>query len=642
LVTGLLLASSPSAARAWIYPEHRDIAVAGVDQLEPARQLALQALWEEARVDFPARLCPNLSEGDQGLAPACIDFAAIPALSGDHSCSPQDVVENVLPSPWILGVARVAAETRSALAAAPNRSMKLNRIAQSNVKLQWADPDYATRAGANNAHFLLPREGDDAHDYLTMAIAAGTPINAIGLYVQYHVAALGLAQRHATAPPGDPAARAAMARQVIALEGYALHWIEDAYASGHVVGTWGDAAWRKGTHDYYNEAGVDTSDWPGKPLIMFGDSFIRPADLARASAAVAASLSQLANALQPGDGLGVAAQGFGPGASAIFAFSSCLEKVQPSDDGASGAELKRHLAPLVLATPVPRRGEGDVHMPRFREELGPFMGVFGSIDGGTAWGGLLAQGNRGTASVAAGARLGFGAESLTGTPGTALVYLDVGLSLATAQVNGCSGATCAGLGGSSLFPAVPARAGLQFGARVPFWLIPGDTLLLVPILWLVSPKDMVKVAMSAASGGLLGYEQSFLTPAGSFQVVVGREVQATLYGFMGSKGTPLLVVPVTLQDGSTGLGVLSYQSVNLTFPVVEWTPFRSFATRLAFAVKLQLGLGVELPSSVRPLYPAGASLPPTPPTWSVFLRGSFDGRYFIGSTETMNEVVLKQ
>ena len=102
------LALLPGAASAWIYPEHRDIAVAGVQKLPPDRRAALDALWSEARKALPLRLCASPSEGDQGLKPNCIDFAAFPAMSGDHSCSPKEVAERTLRSKWILEVARVA------------------------------------------------------------------------------------------------------------------------------------------------------------------------------------------------------------------------------------------------------------------------------------------------------------------------------------------------------------------------------------------------------------------------------------------------------------------------------------------------------------------------------------------------------
>jgi hypothetical protein len=132
------------------------------------------------------------------------------------------------------------------------------------------------------------------------------------------------------------------------------------------------------------------------------------------------------------------------------------------------------------------------------------------------------------------------------------------------------------------------------------------------------------------------YEQTFMTGAGSFQIVLGREVQAILYGYMGQNNVPLIVGPIgTLSDGTAQYGVMGVKSLAWSFPVLEWIPFRSFATRLAFATQLQLGFGVELPTSVSVEFPAGLPTPNVPPIWSVFLRATFDARFFLGSREDL-------
>src|SRR2546422_1978781 len=268
----------PAAGRSWIYSEHREIAGAGVGKLAPDARESLEAVWTTARGAIPGRLCDRLFAGDQGTKPDCIDFAAWAAIAGDHSCSPRELVRGVVPGKWILNVAAVAADTTIALRKASGRTERLNQIASMNLALQAADAEYTSRAGANNAHFLLPREGDGAAAYMRAVLKEGAPLNALGLYLQYHLAALAAASQLASG--------GAEAVDVLALEGYALHWLEDSYAAGHVVGTWGGLAWRKGTHDYYSEFGIDTLDLKGQPFIDFGDANMRPADLERASSAV--------------------------------------------------------------------------------------------------------------------------------------------------------------------------------------------------------------------------------------------------------------------------------------------------------------------------------------------------------------------
>jgi hypothetical protein len=181
---------------------------------------------------------------------------------------------------------------------------------------------------------------------------------------------------------------------------------------------------------------------------------------------------------------------------------------------------------------------------------------------------------------------------------------------------------------------VPSRTGLVLGLRLPFWIIPGDLLILGPVLALTSMDDLSKVGVAAASGGLIPYERSFRTGVGIFQVILGREAQATFYG---SVSELLSVVPIgTNPDGSLEYGVVQFKSINLDFPVIEWTPFRTFETQLTFAAALQLGFAVGIPTSTEVLSPAGYNGFQAGTAWSIYLRGLFDGRYFLGSREDLN------
>jgi hypothetical protein len=110
----------PATALAWLYPEHRDITVLAVQQLEPAARAVLEQLWSEARTGHEARLCAQLVDTAPGN-PVCIDYAAWPAIAGDHSCSARDLLSTVLDTPWILNVARISARLKKQLATATRR-----------------------------------------------------------------------------------------------------------------------------------------------------------------------------------------------------------------------------------------------------------------------------------------------------------------------------------------------------------------------------------------------------------------------------------------------------------------------------------------------------------------------------------------
>lgn len=98
---------------AWVYPEHREIALVAVKGLDAQRAAAFDKLWNEARFGHEQRLCERAAEHAQGTTPACLDWAALPAIAGDHSCSSKDKSE------WILGVTDVAAQLKLDLARVP-------------------------------------------------------------------------------------------------------------------------------------------------------------------------------------------------------------------------------------------------------------------------------------------------------------------------------------------------------------------------------------------------------------------------------------------------------------------------------------------------------------------------------------------
>ena len=166
------------------------------------------------------------------------------------------------------------------------RARRINALRTSDTRLQRADPQYATRAGSNNAHFLLPRPSTDTtpREYAELSLTPGADISAVGVYTWFHLSALQKASRLASEQLA-PAERQALARAMLADEGFALHFLEDTFAAGHVAGTWGDVSQRKGTHDYYNEAGLEVFTWGGgsASAVLMGDAHMRPEDAERAA-----------------------------------------------------------------------------------------------------------------------------------------------------------------------------------------------------------------------------------------------------------------------------------------------------------------------------------------------------------------------
>ena len=332
-------------ARAWVYPEHRDVTLLALQGLDPAQRAPLEKLWSQASAGHEERLCAQMAYTAQGAQPACIDYAAWPAISGDHSCSARDMLGIVLGSPWILRVARVGARLKNQLAAATRGDQRTNAVRASDLALVRADPDYVTRATMNNAHFLIARSS-------VTPLRPESELNALVIYIWYHLRALAKARSIASASlPPEKYAQAA--RAALADEAFALHFLQDSFSAGHVAGTWGNVAVRKGTHDYYNEHGLEVVSWDNRRFVALGDANMQPGDADRAASAVRDSLAQLASALDDKTGATVAAEFKIPEPEA---FNVCRDSHFPAAVG----ELAQILAvtPILAQTPVPALGAG--------------------------------------------------------------------------------------------------------------------------------------------------------------------------------------------------------------------------------------------------------------------------------------------
>ena len=307
---------------AWVYPEHRDISVLAVQNLDPPRRAVFDSLWREARRAHEQRLCEEGADVAQGLKPACIDWAALAAIGGDHSCSSQEMSGIVLESKWILAVADIAAQLKVNLSridvlppssqvpgdkspildfqrrmeSETARAARINSLRAADIGLQRADRDYATRAQSNNAHFVLarPRTDISPKEYFELTFRPGSELNALGVWGQYHLSAMQKATRLAKEKLA-PEERQMLALSMLFDEGFALHFLEDIFSAGHIAGAWGNPSQRKGTHDLYNEVGLEVFLWLAdrRSMVLMGDAHMRPVDAEHAAVAIRTSLEQV-------------------------------------------------------------------------------------------------------------------------------------------------------------------------------------------------------------------------------------------------------------------------------------------------------------------------------------------------------------
>ena len=144
---------------------------------------------------------------------------------------------------------------------------------------------------------------------------------------------------------------------MLADEGFALHFLEDTFAAGHVAGTWGDVSQRKGTHDHYNESGLEVFTWGGGSVsaVLMGDAHMRGEDTERAAGAVRDSLAQVID--QASGRPGVALLPHTPGAPAEpDAFDVCKNNVLVRRDEGVRVTAEGRDAARAGAAPDPGAG----------------------------------------------------------------------------------------------------------------------------------------------------------------------------------------------------------------------------------------------------------------------------------------------
>jgi hypothetical protein len=619
---GLLATAQP--ALAWIYPEHRDQATAAIGKLDPAHRALLDALWSQARQGHEARLCASAAAGDQGEKVPCIDLAAWPAIAGDHSCSAENMLANILDDDWILQVASLSAKAKADMGSAKREDQRRNALTRLDLGLERADREYSSRAAAGNAHFLTPRTSFEVQDYVNVSLRPGMETNAMALYLVNHAAALEAAAAYQAAPEAD---RPALARRVLALETFAAHFLEDTFAAGHIAGSWGSVAERKGTHDHYNVAGLETRTWSGQPMIFFGDAHMRAEDLERVSTALVTSLSQVLDALEPGTAAANATAGITLGADlAEGRFNACTSETVP--DFSITPEARPIFAAVMRDMPIPFRGPGDASLPRFQAEIGPFVGL--AAGGSADWSTESLDGSSGGAfgSLSLGIRVGVGLESLLTDSGDGLLFLEGAVTMNSREKAACGSGCTVEQQLEALLPSFPARSALTARVRAPFWLIPGDLIIAVPFLLFTSPESLKKMGITAANGGLIPWQTGLETSVGRFQFVLGREVAATFFGYWNGDD-PMVVQsgedPVTGRPTFQAVGV---RTIRWDFPVLEYRPYRWFGAKSSQAIIVQLGFSADHPERVRPLLSPNATPPELETRYLAFLRIVLDARRY--------------
>jgi len=250
-------------ALAWYFPEHVVITHDGVMQLPSDIRDVLQEAVSRARsAGLP--LCPRMDlpiedfaqkrpletrmiHSDVGVD--CVPYAALPALAGDHSNSAAELRRVIMTQKGIEIASAAAYEWgrfEEALARLPNASLeRMSFVHALDVAFYFIDPGYEVRAQATRAHFA--DGGRSLEEAVRDLVTTGRLDNSLAQFLAHHLRSLELGAR------GDVA-------EGILEHGFAMHFLEDAFAAGHLVMT--EDTWKRGNaharrrHDFFNAKGL--------------------------------------------------------------------------------------------------------------------------------------------------------------------------------------------------------------------------------------------------------------------------------------------------------------------------------------------------------------------------------------------------
>ena len=220
-------------------------------------------------------------------------------------------------------------------------------------------------------------------------------------------------------------------------------------------------------------------------------------------------------------------------------------------------------------------------------------------------------------------RAGLGLDGVVSESGDGLVFGQLGLRASSRSSNDLpASASSPALDAAGGAAAVRSRIGIATRLRMPFYLIPGDLLLLSP-LYFISPETYTGMAVTAGNGGLIPWQAGWATGIGRFQFVLGRELGATFYGY-GFENT-------TVVAGATPGAeprIVDFKSIRFELPILEYRPYRAFDTKQSSAVLFQLFGAADVPKHTAVTWPPGAPPVKLETIYSIGIRVLFDWRRY--------------
>jgi len=352
-------------------------------------------------------------------------------------------------------------------------------------------------------------------------------------------------------------------------------------------------------------------------MVVKGDAYLRAQDAEVAAAAVKLSLEQLL-AVASGQLRLESDEFLSDSSLAPDTLDVCKNNFLPLRKFAVGLAKE-----VISKTPIPGLATGEGELPRFRAELGLFAGVSSSLNGSTVFNGFgktQTEGG-GVGGLEANLMIGYGLDGVLNKAGDGLVFLQLGWRQDSPSSNQFVNVD-QNFPANSVTSTIPGRSGYNIRLRLPFWLLPGDLLVAGPILAVMSPKTLQRMAVNAVNGGIIPWQSGIGTGIGRFQFVLGRELGVSFYG-LGDTADALLVA-----DDADNLNILSYKSTKFDFPFLEYRPLRSFSEGQASTLKVQFSFGVDVPYQFKVIAPADAPPIELRSIWHLTTRILFHWRHY--------------
>jgi hypothetical protein len=203
-----------------------------------------------------------------------LTYGELSALAGDHSLNITDLERRL----------RSAESNLYEVLDVQHRAMHEGHYAASNMAVLGVDFDYLPLAINNFSHFYEFGKTLDEHlqafsfeileDILLGRERPVERSNALAKYAMLHAAAMILAERSVHLPERQ---RTAMLQRALVINAFADHFLQDAFAPGHLVlkrTAFGSLTTDLQLHDYYNRAGLMVTNLRGDVWRAFGDDWM--------------------------------------------------------------------------------------------------------------------------------------------------------------------------------------------------------------------------------------------------------------------------------------------------------------------------------------------------------------------------------